>query len=61
MPRRAELRRKAELCRRAASVPTTGGHYEDRVLLAVAEELEHEAEALERHLNRQPRHHMIED
>jgi len=37
-----------------------GGQCEDRVLLAVAEELEQEAEALERRLNRQP-HHMIED
>jgi hypothetical protein len=43
----AELRNKAALCRRAASVPTSGGHHEDRVLLAVATELEREAEALD--------------
>lgn len=60
MARRAELRQKAALCRRAASVPTIGGHCEDRVLLAVAEQLEQEAEALERRLSHQPRH-TIED
>jgi hypothetical protein len=30
-----------------ASIPTKGGHHEDRVLLAVASELEREADALE--------------
>jgi hypothetical protein len=50
MPQRAELRRKAELYRRLASIPTTGGHDEDRVLLAVADDLERKAEALEQRL-----------
>jgi hypothetical protein len=45
--RTAELRQKADLCRRVASVPTKGGHHEDRILLAVADELEREAEALD--------------
>jgi hypothetical protein len=45
--RTAKLRKQAELCRRVASVPTKGGHHEDRVLLAVAAELERKAEALD--------------
>jgi hypothetical protein len=47
MPQRAELRQKAKLYRRLASVPTTGGHDEDRVLLAIADELERKAAELE--------------
>jgi hypothetical protein len=47
MPERARLRNKAELYRRLASVPTNGGHDEDRVLLAMAYELEHEAAKLD--------------
>jgi len=43
----AELRNEATLCRRVAGVSTKGGHHEDRVLLAVAAELEHGAEALD--------------
>jgi hypothetical protein len=42
----AELRNKAALCRRVASVPTKGGHH-DRVLLTVAAELDREAEELD--------------
>jgi hypothetical protein len=42
-----ELRRKAALCRRAASVPTTGSTNADRILLELAEQLEHEAELRE--------------
>jgi hypothetical protein len=44
----AELRHKAELCRQAASVPTEGGHPADSVLLTLADELEREAQGLER-------------
>jgi hypothetical protein len=47
MPERARLRQKAELYRRLASVPTTGGHDEDRVLLAIADDLEHKAATLD--------------
>jgi hypothetical protein len=42
-----ELRQKADLYRRMASVPTEGGHNEDRVLLSVADQLEREAAKLE--------------
>jgi hypothetical protein len=38
-----ELRRKAALCRRAAGIPTDGAANADRVLLALAERLEHDA------------------
>jgi len=31
-----------------ASVPTEGGHHEDRLLLDLASQLEHEAEELDR-------------
>jgi hypothetical protein len=37
---------RAALCRRAASVPTIGGHQTDRILLEMAEQLEREAAAL---------------
>ena len=53
MPRRTELRQKASLYRRMASVPTEGGHQEDRVLLAVAEEFEREAAELDDRLRQQ--------
>jgi hypothetical protein len=43
-----ELRRKAALCRRAASITTEGGARTDRRLIELAEELEHEADALDR-------------
>jgi hypothetical protein len=42
-----KLRRKAKLCRRAAGIPTQGGHNADDVLLTLAEELEREADELE--------------
>lgn len=42
-----ELRRKAELCRRAASVSTEGGHRADSILMNLAAELEREAQELE--------------
>ena len=45
-----ELRRKAALCRRAASVPTSGSGEASRILLALAEQFEHEAAIRERQL-----------
>jgi hypothetical protein len=50
MVRVQELRRKAALCRRAAIVPTSGSGEADRILLALAEQLEHEAAIRERQL-----------
>ena len=47
MSRIADLRQRADFCRRAAGVPTEGGRYEDRVLLIVADRLEREAAELE--------------
>ena len=38
-----EFRRKAALCRRAASIPTSGSGNADRILLALAEQLERDA------------------
>jgi len=35
-----ELRRKAALCRRAASIPTSGSSNADRILVALAEQLD---------------------
>ena len=45
-----ELRRKAALCRRAASVPTSGSGNADRILLVLAEQLERDAALRERQL-----------
>jgi len=42
------LRAKAELIRRAATAPTTGGEKTDRLLLEIAARLEREADELER-------------
>ena len=42
----AALLARAELCRRAASIPTAGGHQSDQILLDLAERLEREAAAL---------------
>ena len=42
-----EMRRKAALCRRAAAIPTKGGKRTDRRLVALAEELEREAQKLD--------------
>jgi hypothetical protein len=47
-----ELRRKAVLCRRAASVPTSGSGNADRILLALAEQLERDAALRERQLQK---------
>jgi hypothetical protein len=53
MPKRAELRQKAELYRRLASIPTEGGRLDDGVLLQVANELERQAAELEDRISRQ--------
>jgi len=47
-----ELRRKAALCRRAASIPTSGSSNADRILVALAEQLEHDAALRERQLQK---------
>lgn len=39
----ATLRRKAALCRRAASISSDGGKEADRILLRLADQLEREA------------------
>jgi hypothetical protein len=43
-----EIRRTASLCRKAAGIATAGGHATDRLLLRLAEQLEYEADALDR-------------
>ncbi|MDB5410298.1 MAG: hypothetical protein JWL84_5210 [Rhodospirillales bacterium] len=48
MKRTDELRKKAALCRQTASVPTNGSTSADRVLIRLAETLEHEAATIER-------------
>jgi hypothetical protein len=48
--RAQELRRQAAQCRRAARVPTSGAGDIDRALVALAEQFEREATALERQL-----------
>ena len=45
-----ELRSKAALARRAASVPTSGSWTVDRVLVVLAERLELEASVLEQEI-----------
>jgi hypothetical protein len=47
MSKAAQLRQKAALCRRAASIPTEGSNHTNRLLLDIAERLEREAAALE--------------
>jgi hypothetical protein len=47
-----EFRRKAALCRRAASIPTSGSGNADRILLALAEQLERDAALHERQLQK---------
>jgi hypothetical protein len=47
MAKGSELRRTANLYRRMAEVPTEGGHHEDRLLFALAEQLEQEASSIE--------------
>jgi hypothetical protein len=43
----AGLRSKAAEIRRLASVPTSGGHCADRVLIQIAGRLEYEAEQIQ--------------
>jgi hypothetical protein len=45
-----ELRRKAALCRRVASIPTSGSGNADRILLGLAEQLERDAALREQEL-----------
>jgi len=47
-----ELLRKAQLCRRAARIPTSGSWNTDRILVVLAERLEHDA-ALEERLSQE--------
>ena len=47
-----EFRRKAALCRRAASIPTSGSGNADRILLALAEQLERDAALRERQIQK---------
>jgi hypothetical protein len=47
-----DLRRKAKQYRLLASVPTTGGRGEDRLLRELAARFEHEARTREQRLNR---------
>ena len=47
MPDARELRRGAALCRRMASIPTAGGHRADRILVQLAQKLEHAAREAE--------------
>jgi len=44
----AELRQKSALFRRIASIVTSGGHSADRVLIHLADRLDHEAAFAER-------------
>jgi hypothetical protein len=58
MAKATDLRRIADRYRRLASVPTTGGHREDRLLLVLAEELDREAETFE---NQAEKPHRLSD
>ena len=49
MTQAQELRQKAELCRRAASTPTSGSAHTDYILALLAEQLERDAWLLEKH------------
>ena len=53
MIRVQQLRRKAELLRRVASIPTHGDGLIDRDLLVLADQLEEEADVREEYLKRQ--------
>jgi hypothetical protein len=48
-----DLRRKAALCRRAASIQTDGGTRTDRCLIGLAEKLERQADAIDRKNNKE--------
>jgi hypothetical protein len=43
----ADLRGMADLCKRMAAVPTSGGHCADRQLITLADKLDHKAAKLE--------------
>lgn len=43
-----ELRQRAALCRRAASIPTSGSAHADHILVLLAEQLERDASLLEK-------------
>jgi hypothetical protein len=47
MNRATDLRHMADLCKRMAAIPTSGGHRADRKLLTLADKLDHEAARLE--------------
>ena len=53
MIRVQQLRQKAELLRRVASIPTHGDGLIDRDLLVLADQLEEEADIREEYLKRQ--------
>ena len=53
MIRVQQLRQKAELMRRVANIPTHGDGLIDRDLLALADQLEEEADVREEYLKRQ--------
>ena len=57
LTRARELRRKAALCRRVARIPTSGSGSADRILMTLAEQLEHEAALRERQLRE---NHLLE-
>lgn len=58
MSKATDPQRIAELCRRVAAIPTSGGHRADRALLTLAGKLDREATALE---HRGPVTHLTED
>jgi hypothetical protein len=49
-----QLRQKAELLRRVASIPTDGDGLIDRDLLVLADQLEQEADVTEEYLKHEP-------
>jgi hypothetical protein len=52
-----DLRRMAALYRRAATIPTSGSSNADRLLLVLAEQLEHDAALRERQLQKDASDH----
>jgi hypothetical protein len=48
MQQTSDPRQLADLCRRVANIPTSGGHRADRVLQALANQLEQEAAQADR-------------
>jgi hypothetical protein len=47
MSKTTHFRKVADLCRRVAAIPTSGGHRADRALLALAGKLDREAAMLD--------------